>query len=89
MLGGHQPYEAQQGKVPDSAPGMDESWMYGQIAKWMLESSAMEKDLGIPMDGKLNVSQQCTGSQKRQPCRRVHQGQHHQLGKGGDCPTLL
>ncbi|KAJ7403704.1 rna-directed dna polymerase from mobile element jockey-like [Willisornis vidua] len=47
----------------------------------ILESSAMERDLGVLVDGKLNMSQQCPGSQEDQPC--------HQPIEGGDCPTLL
>ena len=49
----------------------------------------MERDLGVRVDGKLNMSQQvCPGSQKGQPYPGVHQAQHSQPIKGGDCPTL-
>ncbi|RMC21289.1 hypothetical protein DUI87_02150 [Hirundo rustica rustica] len=55
-----------------------------------LESSAMERDLGgVLVDGKLNISQQCPGSQEGQPCSGVHQAKHRQPVKGGDCPALL
>ncbi|KAJ7407037.1 hypothetical protein WISP_129359 [Willisornis vidua] len=53
----------------------------------MLESSATERDLGVLVDGKLNMSQQCPGSD--QPCPGGHQAQHRQLVKGGACPALL
>ncbi|KAF4795380.1 hypothetical protein TURU_093106 [Turdus rufiventris] len=36
-----------------------------------------------------SMSQQCPGSQESQLCPGVHQTQHHQPGKRGDCPTLL
>ncbi|RMC19343.1 hypothetical protein DUI87_03952 [Hirundo rustica rustica] len=57
-----------------------------RLGNEILEISAMEKDLGVLVDGKLNRGQQCPGSQEGQPCPGVHQAQHRQLGKGGDCP---
>ncbi|TRZ20132.1 hypothetical protein HGM15179_006987 [Zosterops borbonicus] len=51
-----------------------------------LERGNKEKDLVVLVDGKLNVSQQCPGSQEGQPCPGGHQAQYDQLGKGGDCP---
>lgn len=55
----------------------------------MLESSTMQRDLGILVDGKLDTSQQCSGSQGGHPCSGGHQAQHNQLSQGGDCPSLL
>ncbi|KAJ7412802.1 hypothetical protein WISP_94462 [Willisornis vidua] len=55
----------------------------------MMESSAMERDLGVLVDGKLNMSQQYPGSQEGQPCPGGHQGKHRQPVEGGDCPALL
>ncbi|KAJ7425560.1 rna-directed dna polymerase from mobile element jockey-like [Pitangus sulphuratus] len=55
----------------------------------MLESSAMERDLGVLVYGKLNLSQQCPGNQERQLCPRGHQAKHRQPVEGGDCPALL
>ncbi|KAJ7412350.1 rna-directed dna polymerase from mobile element jockey-like [Pitangus sulphuratus] len=45
--------------------------------------------MGVLVNGKLNMSQQCPGSQEGQPCPGRHQAKHHQPGEGRDCPTLL
>ncbi|KAJ7396698.1 hypothetical protein BTVI_142521 [Pitangus sulphuratus] len=55
----------------------------------MVESSAVERELRILVNGKLNMSQQCPGSQEGHPCPGGHQAKHHQPVDGGDCPALL
>ena len=60
-----------------------------RLGNEMLESNAVERDLGVLVDGKLNFNQQCPGSQEGQACPGMHQAQHRQPGKGGDCPALL
>ncbi|KAJ7407526.1 hypothetical protein WISP_125912 [Willisornis vidua] len=55
----------------------------------MLESSAMERNLGVLANGKLKLSQQCLGSQEGQPCPGGHQTKHCQQVEGEDCPALL
>ncbi|KAJ7408955.1 rna-directed dna polymerase from mobile element jockey-like [Willisornis vidua] len=61
-----------------------------RLGNEMLESSDTERDLGILIDSKLNMNQQCPGSQEGQPYPGGgHQAQHYQLVKGGDCPPLL
>lgn len=37
---------------------------------------------------KLNMIQQCPGSQEGQPCPGGHQAQDHQQGRGLSCSTL-
>ncbi|KAJ7404310.1 hypothetical protein WISP_146133 [Willisornis vidua] len=44
-----------------------------RLGNEMLAGNAMERDL---VDGKLNISQQCPGSQEGQPCPGGHQAQH-------------
>lgn len=53
-----------------------------------LQSTSMQKDLGVWVDGKLNVGQQGPGSQDSQLWAGEIWAQHGQAGKG-DCPTLL
>lgn len=55
------------------------------LGKESLGSSHTERDLGLWVDGKLNMSQQCLSVKRAE----VHQAQHHQLVKGGDCPGPL
>ncbi|KAJ7421914.1 hypothetical protein BTVI_15914 [Pitangus sulphuratus] len=54
-----------------------------------LENSVVERDLRVLVNDKLNMSQQCPGSQEGQPCPGGHQAKHLHLVKGGDCPALL
>ncbi|KAJ7414840.1 hypothetical protein WISP_81238 [Willisornis vidua] len=55
----------------------------------ILGSSTMEGNLGVLVNGKLNLSQQCPGSQEDQRCPARHQAKHHQPVEGRHCPTLL
>ncbi|KAJ7425876.1 Arf-GAP with dual PH domain-containing protein 1 [Willisornis vidua] len=59
-----------------------------RLGSEMLESTAVERDLQVLVDGKLNMSQQCLGIQEGQLCPGGHQAKHHQPVKGGDCPSL-
>ena len=54
-----------------------------RVGNEMLESSAMERDLGHLVSGKLNMCQQYPGSQEGQPCLGGHQGQHGQPAREG------
>ncbi|KAJ7400346.1 hypothetical protein BTVI_106347 [Pitangus sulphuratus] len=79
-MGNHQPYE--QGKVLDSAPEMGNPGCVYRSGTERLETSTAERDLGVLVNGKLNTSQQCPGSQKGQLCPGGHQAKHHQLVDG-------
>ena len=54
-----------------------------------LESSPAEKDLGVLVDKKLDMSQQCVCSAEVQQYHGLHQKRGAQQGVGGDCPLLL
>ncbi|KAJ7410403.1 hypothetical protein BTVI_53641 [Pitangus sulphuratus] len=60
-----------------------------RLGNEMLENNAAERDLGVVDNGKLNLSQQCLGSQEGQPCPGGHQAKHRQPVEGADCPALL
>ncbi|OWK56336.1 Calcyphosin-2 [Lonchura striata] len=56
----------------------------------MLENSTVEGVLGVLVHGKLNIGQQCPGSQEGQPCPGVHQAQKSpaRQGMGLSCSAL-
>ncbi|KAJ7420928.1 hypothetical protein WISP_45798 [Willisornis vidua] len=60
-----------------------------RLGNEMLEGSDTERDLGVLVNSKLNMSPQCPGSQEGQPCPGGHQTQHCQPVEGKQCPTLL
>lgn len=52
------PHEVQQGEAQCPAPGKEQSQVPGHAGATEMESSFVEKDLGFPVDTKLNISQQ-------------------------------
>ena len=59
------------------------SYMY-KLGHETLESSPAERDLGVVVDSKLNMSQQCALEARRANCILGHR----YLVEGGDCPIL-
>lgn len=57
---------------------------WGSLGSGMLESSARERELGVLLGGRLDMT--VPGSQEGHPCPEGHQAQ---LAKGEDCPALL
>ena len=54
-----------------------------------LESSPVKKDLGILLDNKLHMSQQCAVAAQKANSILGYQNKCGQQGEGGDCPPLL
>ena len=58
-------YEVQQGQVQSSAPGEEQPRAPIQAGADLLESSSVERDLGVLVDDRLTVSQQCALASKK------------------------
>ena len=57
--------------------------------KKLTENSPVEKDLGILMHKKLDMSQKCTLGTLKANCPALHQKRGGQQGEGGVCFPLL
>ena len=64
------------------------------LEKELIESRSAEKDMGVQMNKKLDMSQRFAIAVQKanilmQPYSRLHQKRNGQQGQGGDCSPLL
>ncbi|KAF4803364.1 hypothetical protein TURU_016938 [Turdus rufiventris] len=71
-LGREKPNEAQQGQVLGPAPGEEQPQVPAQAGAQLLQSSSVEKDLGLLVHHKLSMSWQCPCGQEGQGYPGVH-----------------
>lgn len=83
-LGREKPSEAQQGQVLGPAPGEEQPQVPAQAGADLLQSSSVEKDLGLLLDHEFSVSCQCPCGQEGQQCPGVHWEECGQQVQGGD-----
>ncbi|KAK4811417.1 hypothetical protein QYF61_005066 [Mycteria americana] len=70
--------------------GRGNPWYQYRLGDEGMESSPAERDLGVLVDERLDMSRQCVlTAQKSQPHPRLHQKQRGQQVEGGDSAPLL
>ncbi|KAF4793621.1 hypothetical protein TURU_109768 [Turdus rufiventris] len=82
--------EIQQRQMYDPAPGEEQPQAPAQAGGDLLESNSVEKDLGVRVDNKLSLSQQCVlGAKQANGILGVHWEKHCLKVEGGDPVPLL
>jgi len=89
-MGGEEPDAVQQGQVQGPAPGKEQPTHQYRLGADLLESSSAERDLGVLVNDKLAMSQQCALVVKKANgilgCIKEECGQEVE---GGSPPPLL
>ena len=89
-MGPGEPHEVQQIQMQGNIPGSKQPSLYQhKLGDERIVRSHAKKDLGVLVDGKLNMSQQCHAMPESQLYPGLHQKKCDQHSEGGDPVPLL